>query len=249
MDKKGFYTFPPVDTPLKGAENYVAWALTMQYNLKAFGVWGYVQGKIKCPSEPASSSTAGTSTSDSATTGPATPASAATSGDALTVEKWNRTDDQIQAYIMRSVIDSIRMNIGRLTSSRDQWSALQRMYVQSGSAREYQLIQALQDARQDDCSIQEFYSLLSSYWEELQALEPPLPDGIVLTYPVYILDQQKQRDQRNLFHFAMRLRPEFETLRGNILHRSPLPNITNAVSEFIAEEIRLRILTPAQPSM
>src|SRR5436189_5637159 len=105
MDKKGFYTFPPVDTQLKGAENYAAWALSMQYNLKAVGVWGYVQGKIKCPSETvASSSTAGNSTGDSATPGPATPASAATSDDALTAEKWNRTDDQIQAYIMRSVV-------------------------------------------------------------------------------------------------------------------------------------------------
>src|SRR3954463_15720976 len=99
MDKKGFYTFPPVDTPLKGVKNYAAWALSMQYNLKAFGVWGYVQGKIKCPSETAaSSSTTGDSIGNSATPGPATPASA-TSGDALTAEKWNRTDDQIQAYI------------------------------------------------------------------------------------------------------------------------------------------------------
>src|SRR4051812_13686941 len=169
MDKKGFFSFPPVDTPLKGVENYAASALSMQYNLKAFGVWGYVQGKIKCPSETAaSSSTAGNSTGDSTTPGPATPASAATSGDTLTAEKWNHTDDQIQAYIMRSVVDSIQMNIGRLTSSRDQWSALQRMYVQSGSAREYQFIQALQDARQDDRSIQEFCSLLSGYWEELR---------------------------------------------------------------------------------
>src|SRR3954469_19038190 len=55
MDKKGFYTFPPVDTPLKGAENYAAWVLSMQYNLKAFGVWGYVQGKIKCPSKSSAS--------------------------------------------------------------------------------------------------------------------------------------------------------------------------------------------------
>src|SRR3954468_7076607 len=76
-------------------------------------------------------------------------------------------------------------------------------------------------------------------------MEPPLPDGMILTYPVYILDQQKQRDQRNLFHFAIRLRPEFETLRGNILHRSPLPNITDAICEFMAEETRLRLLRPA----
>src|SRR5438270_129385 len=196
MDKKGFYTFSPVDTPLNGAENYVAWALSMQYNLKAFGVWGYVQGKIKFPSESSASSTS-TSATASTTGG----AASTTSSDSLTAEKWSSTDVQIQAYIMRSVVDSIRMHIGCLTSSRDQWSTLQRMYVQSGSAREYQLIQAPQDARQDDHSIQEFYSLLSGYWEELHALESPLPDGLMLAYPVYILDQQKQRDRRNLFHF------------------------------------------------
>src|SRR3954463_10068755 len=102
MDKKGFYTFPPVDTPLKGSENYVAWALSMQYNLKAFGLWGYVQGKIKCPSESSASS----ASIDSAASTTSTSGTASTT-DRLTAEKWSSTDDQIQAYIMRSVIDSI----------------------------------------------------------------------------------------------------------------------------------------------
>src|SRR5947208_15230152 len=103
MDKKGFYTFPPVDTLLKGAENYVAWALSMQYNLKAFGVWGYVQGKIKCPSEGSASSTSTAGSEGSASsTSTAGIASAASSTDRLTAEKWSSTDDQIQAYIMRS---------------------------------------------------------------------------------------------------------------------------------------------------
>src|SRR5438270_6556877 len=44
----------------------------------------------------------------------------------------------------------------------------------------------------------------------------------------------------------MRLRPEFEALRGSLLHRSPLPSITDAVCEFIAEETRLRLLSPTQ---
>src|SRR4051812_40689358 len=43
----------------------------------------------------------------------------------------------------------------------------------------------------------------------------------------------------------MRLRPEFEALRGSILHRSPLPSITDAISEFIAKETRLRLLSSA----
>src|SRR3954468_10955147 len=236
MDKKNLYTFPPVDVQLQGAKNYAAWALTMQYNFRAFGVWGYLQGKVKCP--PAATST------DEASSG--STSSPLIVSDKLTPEKWTRTDEQIMAYIMRSVSIPIRLSIGRLTSSQEQWSALSRMFVQSGAAREYQLVQALQDAKQDDRSIQEFYSLLSGYWEELQTMEAPIPAIVASSAPGFILDLQRQRDRRNLFHFAMRLQPEFEALRGSLLHRSPLPSITDAVCELISEETRLRLLSSAQ---
>jgi len=55
---------------------------------------------------------------------------------------------------------------------------------------------------------------------------------------------QKQRDHRNLFHFAMRLRPEFEALYSSILHHHhPLPSLTKAVTEFTYEEIHLQMLS------
>src|SRR3954468_20584011 len=152
------------------------------------------------------------------------------------------------AYIVRSVSVPIRLSIGRLTSSKDQWLAISRMFVQSGAAREYQLVQALQDAKQNDHSIQEFYSLLSGYWEELYIMETPIPETVITSAPEFVLALEKQRDRRNLFHFAMRLRPEFESLRGSILHRSPLPSLTEAISEFIAEETRLHLLLPSQPA-
>ena len=43
--------------------------------------------------------------------------------------------------------------------------------VQAGAAWEYQLYMNLQDARQGDRSIQEFYWSLSGYWEELQIMK------------------------------------------------------------------------------
>src|SRR3954471_17268952 len=108
MDKKGLYNFPQIDVQLKGAENYTAWALTMQYNLRAFGVWGYVQGKLKCPSDDAATSSS-TSSSDTTTS----------SSAKLTRDQWIRTDEQIMAYIVRSVSVPIHLSIGRLTSSKD----------------------------------------------------------------------------------------------------------------------------------
>src|SRR4051812_1476189 len=245
MDKKSLYTFPPVDVQLQGVENYAAWALTMQYNFCAFGVWGYVQGKVKCLSDVTSpaASPAATSTDEASSGSTSSPLIVS---DKLTPEKWTRTDEQIMAYIMHSVSIPIRLSIGRLTSSQEQWSALSRMFVQSGAAREYQLVQTLQDAKQNDRSIQEFYSLLSGYWEELQTMEVPIPAIVASSAPDFVLDLQRQRDRRNLFHFAMRLRPEFEALCGSLLHRSPLPSIMDAVCEFIAEEMRLRLLSSTQ---
>src|SRR3954467_14994949 len=102
MDKKNLYTFPPVDVQLQGVENYAAWALTMQYNFRAFGVWGYVQGKVKCPSDATSIvALSSGSTTDALSSG--STSSPLTVSDKLTPEKWTRTDEQIMAYIMRSV--------------------------------------------------------------------------------------------------------------------------------------------------
>jgi len=58
---------------------------------------------------------------------------------------------------------------------------------------------------------------------------------------IFALDFQKQRDRRNLFHFVMRLHPEFEALRSSIIHRHPLPSLTEVVAKFTSEEIRLRM--------
>ena len=77
-------------------------------------------------------------------------------------------------------------------------------------------------------------------------MEAPIPVIVISSDPRFVLDLQTQRDRRNLFHFSMRLRPEFEALHESILHRSPLPNITDVVCEFIAEEMRLRLLSLAQ---
>ena len=100
-------------------------------------------------------------------------------------------------------------------------------------------MQALQKAKQENLSIQDFYSLLFRYWEELQIMDVPFLDSM----SIFALEFQKQRDRRNLFHFTMRLRPKFEALRSGILYHHPLPSLTEAVAEFTSEEVCLRMLS------
>lgn len=46
--------------------------------------------------------------------------------------------------------------------------------------------------------------------------------------------QQKARDQQHLFQFFMHFRLEFESIRGQLLHKSLLPTLDVALSELIA---------------
>ena len=128
------------------------------------------------------------------------------------------------AYIMCLSSIPINFTIGRLTSSRNQCLTLSHMFVQKGAAHEYQLHQVLQGAHQGDMSMQNFHSLLSGYWEELQ-MEVSISDTLSDFAPRF----------SNLYHFVMHLRPEFEGFHGHILHRSPLSSLTEVVAEFTFE--------------
>ena len=151
MNKKGLFNFPILDVQLQGVENYTTWALTMQYNLHAFRVWGYTQDTLKCPSVADISIIIVTLPWDVSTSG-----SLSRVTSALTQDEWVRTDEQIMADIMRSISILILLSIGRTTSSREQWLAISPMFVQIGADREYRLCQAHQEAKLEDRSIPVF---------------------------------------------------------------------------------------------
>ena len=109
MDKKELFNFPLLNFQLQSTKNYIAWAFTMQSNFRAFGVWSSVEGILKYPSTATQSLYASALDSQSYTT------------SAVTQHQWVHTDEQIMAYIMRSVSILLRLSIGRSTSYREQW--------------------------------------------------------------------------------------------------------------------------------
>ena len=55
------------------------------------------------------------------------------------------------------------------------------------------------------------------------------------------------RDFHRVYEFLMRLRPEFEVVRAQLLHRVPPPPLSDTLALVIAEETRLRSLGAAPP--
>lgn len=80
--------------------------------------------------------------------------------------------------------------------------------------------------------MKDLYNVMTGILDQL-ATEEPSDWSSVDSY-------RKSREEQRLVQFLMALRDEFEPLRGDILLRSPLPTVNEAVSELIAEETRLK---------
>lgn len=69
---------------------------------------------------------------------------------------------------------------------------------------------------------------------------PPWRRSYVLHILPVAVPRSSRRPEISNVYFNLRL--EFESIRGQLLHKSPLPTLDVALSELIAEEIRLRVL-------
>jgi hypothetical protein len=73
-------------------------------------------------------------------------------------------------------------------------------------------------------------------WDQLALSDPGWKD------PTVAQMYADRRDQHRLYQFLMSLRDDFEPVRGQLLHRSPLPTLDQAVCELVREETRLSTL-------
>ncbi|KAH6764047.1 GRF zinc finger / Zinc knuckle protein [Perilla frutescens var. frutescens] len=88
----------------------------------------------------------------------------------------------------------------------------------------------IRSLHQKDTSVQEFYFAKINLWDHLVLTE----SEELRAFPAYIA----RRKVQHLVRFLMALRDDFEALRGNIVHRNPLPSVDSTVSELPAEKIR-----------
>ncbi|XP_020102601.1 uncharacterized protein LOC109720129 [Ananas comosus] len=163
------------------------------------------------------------------------------------LKDWLVADRRARGIISTSVNIDIRMQLINLSTAHQMWSLLRQMYEQSSYAQSYAEFQEISMAHQGERSIQEFYSFMQARWRQLATMDEPLCRTCSACQCT--VKQKQVRDQQRLFQFLMRLRPEFEALRGQLLHRTPFPTIDVALAELIAEETRLRVLSSSSSAM
>ena len=211
---------------LDGLTSYHAWSQNMTVFLKGHKLWRYVIGSIPKPvPNPQSKATAAEDASRINVT---------IDDYEERLEEWESIQSKILSWFINTSIPSIHNLLPRLETVEVAWKFLANCYnCTNDSSLKFHIKSNLCQMRQEIVrSISDFYSLTSTMWEQLFAVDPPL----VCSKDIELF--VKYRDRRKFMHFMMGLREAFEPTRASLFSRSPTPSLDAAANELISKENR-----------
>lgn len=91
--------------------------------------------------------------------------------DKVKGDLWDTCNDTVIGWIMVFVSEPIKQTIIYMISARDIWMYLERRFSVSNGSLKYKLNKELYETKQGTSSINEYYTILKSVWEELESLD------------------------------------------------------------------------------
>lgn len=96
--------------------------------------------------------------------------------DDVKKEAWATCNNMIISWILDSVSESIKKYIMFVNSVHQIWNQLEQRFALTNGSRKYKLNKDLYETKHQEKSISEYYTMIRSTWEELEALNnlPPI---------------------------------------------------------------------------
>ena len=159
--------------------------------------------------------------------------SSTASGTEKEISQWESNDSRIISWILASIEPHMVNSLRSFNTAKEIWNFLKRIYHQHNTARRFQLELDISKFSQGNLSIEQYYSAFLNLWGEYSdIIYFEIPKEALASFQK--VHQVSMRDQ-----FLMKLRPEFETARGGLLNRNPVPSLDVCVGELLREEQRL----------
>ncbi|CAN0873749.1 Retrovirus-related Pol polyprotein from transposon TNT 1-94 [Linum grandiflorum] len=136
---------------------------------------------------------------------------AASDSNTTAVETWRTNNARVLSWLIGSVDPSIALTFRSFSTAADVWAHLKLVYSQVSTNRLFDLEYELANLVQGDKTINQYYMAASRLWTELDLLTTSTLTGAV---GVAVL---KDRRKMRILQFLMKLRPDFEAVRAQLL--------------------------------
>ena len=149
------------------------------------------------------------------------------------LSKWEIHDARVMTWFLSSVESRLVLNLRPYKTVVAMWTYLNTVYNQDNSAKQFLLEYEMANFTQGSLSIEKYFS-------GFQTLGVDYCDIVYANVPTTTFSAVREvhatskRDQ-----FLMKLRPDFEIARSNLMNRHPVPSLDACLSELLREEQRI----------
>ncbi|XP_042946557.1 uncharacterized protein LOC122279793 isoform X1 [Carya illinoinensis] len=141
-----------------------------------------------------------------------------------TFAQWEQEDAQILSLMLTSIEPSICSSLIHFDTAQEVWGHLKQMYSGAGNiTRIYELCKQFFVLEQNALGLEEYYSQVMGICEELKVYQPVTSD---------VPSMLKQREDFNIVRFLVGLKPEYESVRSQILASPQLPSFPDVFSRL-----------------
>ncbi|XP_078437631.1 uncharacterized protein LOC144708251 [Wolffia australiana] len=133
---------------------------------------------------------------------------------------WLDVEGVVQRWLLDSIAPNIKGEFLSLASARAVWEATLNSHSKRNNiAILYELVHRAANFRQGDRTVLEYSNKLSSLWNEIDHYMPSEVNSVERGYTL----------QLRVFQFLMGLNPEYEPLRGQLIHREKMLTYQDAL--------------------
>ncbi|KAG5582234.1 hypothetical protein H5410_052861 [Solanum commersonii] len=135
--------------------------------------------------------------------------------------------------MLNSIHADIAMELRPFSSASEMWLHLRNIYQQSNVAQEFEVECIIAQYIQEDKNVDSFYAGLQQLWSK----QDQISGRNMSTAGFKKMLREGQRTR--MVQFLMKLRPEFESIRGSLLNREVTPALDVVLAVVLCEETRL----------
>ena len=149
------------------------------------------------------------------------------------LSKWEIHDARVMTWLLSSVESHFVLNLRPYKTAAAMRTYLNTVYNQDNSAKRFHLEYEMANFTQGSLSIEKYFSGFQTLWADYcDIVYANVPTEALST--VREVHATSKRDQ-----FLMKLRPNFEIVRSNLMNRHPVPSLDACLSELLREEQRI----------
>lgn len=151
---------------------------------------------------------------------------------------WKVENNMVMSWLLNSMTNETGENFMYYKTAKEIWDAVRETYSnKDNTSAIFEIKGILQDLKQGESSVTDYFNMLIRYWQQLDMLE-----DVTWKCPDDGKQYKQIQEKERIYKFLLGLNRDLDEVRGRILSTKPLPSVREVFSEVRREEIRRKVM-------